>query len=182
MSGPLLRDKNDIKIFILYLMRHIGYPLPYHDIDAIVRQDGIVDLPSFSECFAELMETGNVCETMEAGGACYVITEQGIHVADNLQSSLLELIRTTSLQSALRMLSFQKRGCRCVTEEGISPDGRRMLTCTILEHETVLLSVTIKVESAEQLAEMKRNFYKRPEVIFRGAMALLSGEMNYIVG
>ncbi len=180
--ASLLRDKTDVKIFILYLMRNIGYPLSYHDIDAIVRQDGIVDIISFSECFSELLETENVREERAGDGAfVYAITEQGIHVADNLQSSLLDLIRTTSLQSALRTLSFQKRGCRCTTEEEVCPDGRILLTCTILEREAVLMQVTLKVDNREQADRMKRNFYMRPEVIFRGEMALLSGEMNYLV-
>ena len=182
MAAPL-KDKTDIKIFILYLMRNIGYPLPYNDLDIIVRQDGIVDYLSFSECFSELLETGNIREEKTAEGAfVYRITEQGTHVADNLQSTLLDLIRTTSLQSALRMLSFQKRGCRCHTEEERLADGKYMLTCSILERESVLLSVTVKADSAEQLDKMKRNFYSRPEVIFRGALALLSGEMNFLVG
>ena len=47
--ATLLKDKTDVKIFILYLMRNIGYPLPFTDLDVIVRQDGIVDYLSFSE-------------------------------------------------------------------------------------------------------------------------------------
>ena len=182
MSAPL-NDKTDVKIFILYLMRNIGYPLPYTDIDAIVRQDGIVDYLSFSECFFELLETGNIKEekTPEGGFVCR-ITEQGTHVADHLQSSLLEMIRTTSLQSALRTLSFQKRGCRCHAEEELLPDGKYRLTCSITEHDSVLLNVSVKVDTREQAEKMKQNFYARPEVIFRGAFALLSGEMNSLVG
>lgn len=181
--SALLKDKTDVKIFILYLMRNIGYPLPFTDIDVIVRQDGIVDYLSFSECFFELLETGNIREEKTQEGAfVYRITEQGAHVAEHLQSSLLELIRTTSLQSALRMLSFQKRGCRCHADEEQLSDGRYRLTCSIMEHDSVLLSICVKVDTREQLEQMKQNFYARPEVIFRGAMALLSGEMNYLVG
>lgn len=181
--STLLKDKTDVKIFILYLMKNIGYPLPFTDIDVIVRQDGIVDYLSFTECFYELLETGNIKEErMTDGSFVYLLTEQGANVAEHLQSSLLELIRTTSLQSALRMLSFHKRGCRCHTEEAQLADGRFQLTCTILEKDSELLSVSVKLDSREQLEQMKKNFYARPEVIFRGALALLSGEMNYLVG
>lgn len=164
-------------------MRNIGYPLPFTDIDVIVRQDGIVDYLSFTECFFELLETGNIKEQKtEDGKFVYLITEQGSTVAEHLQSGLLELIRTTSLQSALRMLSFQKRGCHCHAEEELLPDGKYNLTCSIIEQGSVLLSVSIKVDTKTQMEQMKKNFYARPEVIFRGALALLSGEMNYLVG
>jgi len=56
------RDKNDIKIFILYLLRHIGYPLDFVSINDIVVQDGYVGYFDFVECFAELLETGNILE------------------------------------------------------------------------------------------------------------------------
>ena len=51
-----LKDKNDIKIFILYLMRHVGRPLDFVSINDIVVQDGYVGYFDFVECFAELLE------------------------------------------------------------------------------------------------------------------------------
>ena len=53
-----LKDKNDIKIFILYLMRHVGRPLDFVSINDIVVQDGYVGYFDFVECFAELLEAG----------------------------------------------------------------------------------------------------------------------------
>ena len=48
MQAPL-KEKNDIKIFILYLMRNIGYPLDFSNINDIVVQDGIVNYFDFAE-------------------------------------------------------------------------------------------------------------------------------------
>ena len=64
MQGPL-KDKNDIKIFILYLLRNIGYPLDFDNINDIVVQDGIVGYFDFADCFAELLDTGNIAEEKE---------------------------------------------------------------------------------------------------------------------
>ena len=75
-----LRDKNDIKIFILYLLRHIGYPLDFVSINDIVVQDGYVGYFDFAECFAELLETGNI-----------VLTD----TAENLRSN--EMVRSAYL-------------------------------------------------------------------------------------
>lgn len=43
------KEENEIKIFILYLLDKIGYPLDYPSIGSIMMQDGLVNfliLPS----------------------------------------------------------------------------------------------------------------------------------------
>ena len=110
-----LKDKNDIKIFILYLMRNVGYPLEYENLNDIVIQDGVVGYFDFVECFGELLDTGNVREIKGENGDLYEITEQGKHVSDSLEGNLLGLIRDKSLKSALRLLSFKKpSGLACL--------------------------------------------------------------------
>ena len=109
-----LRDKNDIKIFILHLLRHISYPLDFVSINDIVVQDGFVGYFDFVECFAELLETGNVLELPvgEVGEELYEITPQGAIVAETLDSRILPSIREKSLKSAMRFLSFRERGAK----------------------------------------------------------------------
>ena len=46
-----LKDENEIKIFILYLLDKIGYPLDYPSIGSIMMQDGIVNFFDFAQCF-----------------------------------------------------------------------------------------------------------------------------------
>ena len=64
MQGQL-KEKNDIKIFILYLLRNVGYPLDFGNINDIVLQDGVVGYFDFAECFAVLLDAGNVQEIKE---------------------------------------------------------------------------------------------------------------------
>ncbi len=180
MATPL-REKNDIKIFILFLLRNINYPLTFADINDIVVQDGVVNYFDFTECFAELLETGNITERKDENSCRYQITEQGIHVADNLQSNLLPQIREKSLQSALRLISFRQRGAKLVCESRALGDGTYQLVCGITEPNAEPLRIELRVENYRQAERMKYNFLDRPEVIYRGVMALLTGEVNYLV-
>ena len=59
MQAPL-RDKNDIKIFILYLLKNLKYPLDFNTISDIVVQDEFVNYFDFAECFAELLDSGTI--------------------------------------------------------------------------------------------------------------------------
>ena len=93
-----LKDKNDIKIFILYLMRHVGRPLDFVSINDIVVQDGYVGYFDFVECFAELLEAGNIEEMAgegKEGDEIYRVTEQGAYVVDTLDSRIINNIKDT---------------------------------------------------------------------------------------
>ena len=180
MQGPL-KDKNDIKIFILFLLRNIGYPLDFDNINDIVVQDGIVGYFDFADCFAELLDTGNIAEEKSEDGCVYRITDQGIHVADNLQSNILMAIRERSLKSALRLLSFKKKGSRIKHESQPLENGGYRLTCSIIEERDEIMKVSVFLDNKSQLDKMEYNFENNPEVVYRGVLALLSGEINYLV-
>lgn len=52
----MLRDKTDIKIFILYLLMHIERPVDFATLHDIVVQDDFVGQFDFMDCFYELCE------------------------------------------------------------------------------------------------------------------------------
>ncbi len=178
-----LKDKNDIKIFILFLMRRIGYPLEFTTLNDIVVQDGVVGYFDFVECFAELLDTGNVRECKQEGNQVelYEITEQGIQVSDSLEGNLLGMLRDKSLKSALRLLSFQKRGADVVFEDTPMEDGRFLVTCKIVEKHEEVMKVTLIVDNKIELEKMRYNFKDKPEICYRGILALLAGEVNYLL-
>ena len=49
-----------VKVFILYLLEKIGYPLDYNDLATIVIRDGYVDYFDFVTYFHELLEAGHI--------------------------------------------------------------------------------------------------------------------------
>lgn len=181
MQAPL-KEKNDIKIFILYLMMNIGYPLDFSNLNDIVVQDGVVGYFDFAECFAELIDTGNILEIKEEDGEVYYkISEQGIHVAENLQSNLMMMIRERSVKSAFRLLSFKKRGSIIKSSSEPVPGGGYKFNCRIAENNQQLLNIDIFLDNKSQLDRMEHNFNEKPEIVYRGIFALLSGEVNYLI-
>ena len=104
-----MSDKTDIKVFILYIMDCIDYPLEYDVIRELAAQNGYVGDFDFAECFSQLLELGHVLEDTENGIKYYIVSSTGRMVATELQSNLLLSIREKSLKSAMRYLSFRKR-------------------------------------------------------------------------
>ena len=177
-----LTDKNDIKIFILYLLRNIGYPLDFTNVNDIMVQDEFVNYFDFAECFAELIDAKNIEElTDEQGVTVYQITEQGRAVSESLESDLYMMIREKSLKSAIRLLDFKKRGSlsKCSYKE--LPDGKYEFTCFIREGSEEIFTCTLKVDNKKMLDRMLYNFDKRPETAYRGMISLLTGEIDYLL-
>ena len=188
MLAPL-KDKNDIKIFILYLLKNLNYPLDFNTISDIVVQDEFVNYFDFAECFAELLDCGNIEQlppNPDADGdkkdkELYRITPNGITIAEQLQSSMLNMIKEKSLKSAMRMLSFKSRGSDVSCSYTEREDGRYDLRCVVSENGNKILDLGLIIESKYQLDKMVYNFNERPEVVYRGIISLLTGDINYLI-
>ena len=188
MQAPL-KEKNDIKIFILYLLKNLNYPLDFNTISDIVVQDEFVNYFDFAECFAELLDIGNIeqipatqnVNTEKKSADLYRITPNGIQVVEQLQSNLLNVIKEKSLKSAMRLLSFKSRGSQVKCTGLERDDGRYDLKCEVIEDGAKLLELGVIIDSKYQLDKMMYNFNERPEVIYRGIISLLTGDINYLI-
>lgn len=170
----------NVKIFVLYLMENINYPLDFVTINDIVMQTDYVMYLDFAEAFGEMLDGGLIEKIEEGGDTLYSITEKGRCVASELKSDILPSILDRSLSAALRYLNFKKRGiiAKCVIEK--RDDGRYSVTCSFTEKNVLIFSQSLVVDSQNRAERMKNNFYDRPEAIYRGVMALMSGNVNYL--
>ncbi len=177
---PQLTDRNDIKIFVLYLLDNIHYPLDFDTINDIVVQDEFVGYFDFAECFAELLDAGHIREEVTNGVALYRITETGSEVAVQLQSSLLAPIREKSLKSALRILSFQKSKAEVKCNVEKREDGRYDFSCSITQNKVPTMQLSMVIDSHDRAQKMKSNFLDRPEVVYKGILAMTACEVDYL--
>ena len=64
----MLSDRDDIKIFILYILNSIGYPLIYGDLHDMAIQDGFITSFDYIEAFDELLTAGNLLRSDSESG------------------------------------------------------------------------------------------------------------------
>ena len=209
-----LNNPDEIKIFILYLLDRIGYPLSYSDLGTIVIRDGVIDYFAYFEYFCELVESGHIVEAVQdensykgeslhkGSGDCtldaepkfprpsgedlsnpaktYVVSDTGKLIARNLSENILmSAVREKSYISAMRHLSLEKRGAVC--DQTFERDGNGfMFHCSITDKEGVALDLSVKADTINQLNRMRLNFDEKPDVVLRGIIALLTGNVNYL--
>lgn len=182
MQAPLIK-KSDMKLLILYVMNRIGYPLDYVTLNDMSTTDGLMGSFDFTECFAELLDAGNVRELKEGdrGEELYALTEQGVRVIENLEDNLLSGIREQVYKSAVALLDFQLSGRRVSHEIGAAEDGKPLFTAKVEDSAGQLFNVSVKLATREQAEKFAANWDKRPEHIYKSVLALLSGEAEYII-
>ncbi len=179
MSG-LIGNVRNVKIFVLYLMENINYPLDFVTLNDIVMQTDYVMYLDLAEAFGELLDGGLLERSERDGEEVFTVTERGRCVARELKSDILPGILDRALAAALRYLNFKERGIipRCSVER--TEDGRFSVICSFAERGTVIFSQTLVVDTEDRARRMQSNFYERPEAIYRGVHALLSGNVNYL--
>lgn len=171
-----LSDKLEIKIFILYLMKKIGSPMTFEEINDVVVCDGVVTYIEFADAFADMLDDALVSQD-DSGN--YTVTQRGAAVLDGLSDRLYAPIKEKALRSALRLLAFKTSGSR--TSASVEPAGDGFdVVCSIQNANQVMFSCHIHVRDAEYAQRLRDNFDARPEDIYKGVLALLSGDVNYM--
>ena len=180
--ASLVGDKRNVKIFVLYLMQNINYPLDYVALNDIVMQNDYVMYLDFAESFHEMLEADLVEEACksEAGDPMYIVTDKGKIVATELHSEILTSLLDKSLECALRYLDFKKRNVKISSRIEKREDGRYDVVCIIKENNEIIMQNTVVVDTVNRAQRMEDNFRDHPEVVYKGVMALLSGNINFI--
>ena len=181
MSSPI-GSKRAVKIFVLYLMENINYPLEFYVINDIVMQTDYVMYLDFAESFNEMLDAGLIESIKEDDKEFFSVTQKGRIVAQELKSDVLSSILDQSLTAAFRYLDFSRRGVTTSCEVIPHRDGTGKcdVKCMMLEKKKVIFEATLTVDSENRAVRMKQNFDDRPEVIYRGFNALISGQVNYL--
>ena len=178
----VIYDKTDVKIFVLFLLDNINYPIDYITINNIVTDNGYVAPFDFAECFSELCEHGHVVSDDVDGVSYYVISNTGKSVVAELSDTILDSIKKAGALSAAKYLSFRKSGAKVKAEISERADGKFALDCSVYDENGALFSITICVSVRAQAEAMKEKFVREPEKIYRSAMSALTGEFDYLIG
>ena len=180
--GSAVGDKRNVKIFVLYLLENINYPLELCTISDIVMQTDYVLFLDFAESFNEMVDSGLLDTVTEDGTEKYVVSDQGRIVAQTLKSDVLPSMLDKAMSAALRYLDFSRRGitAECEITDTAPETGECTVLCRILEKKKVLFEARLRVDSADRARRMKQNFESKPDIVLRGYTALLSGNVNYL--
>lgn len=180
--GSQIGSLNNVKIFVLYLMKNLNYPMDYVTVSEMVMQTDYVMYLDFADAFHEMLQGGLIAEDGkgEHGDPLYSVTHRGRLIAEQLKSDILPTVLDKSMACALQYLDFRRRGILVDCESERLPDQTYNVTVTLKEKDKILLSTTLNADSEYRAQQIKKSFRDRPDVIYRGIMALFSGRVDFL--
>lgn len=180
-----LTNENEMKVFILYLLRSLKQRLTYDELVEMVQECGYIDYFDFAGIFSKLTEAGNISVTQPAGTpfgqAVCAITERGMTAAENLADLIPSKVRSKGLAAAARHLEFRRSGFEhsCLYEKVPNGDGY-IFTCKITEGKNEQFSLSVRISELSAVQKMESVFNERPEAVWRGILAMLTGSADFI--
>lgn len=180
--GSLVGGKQNVKIFVLYLMQNINYPMDYITINDIVMQNDYVLYLDFAESFNEMLDAGliEIYGKNEDGDDLYTVSSRGKLIATELHGEIHMALLQKSLSCALRYLDFRKRGINISCKIEKRDDERFDVICKVNEKNQPILSTTLVVDNLEFAKKMEDNFRDHPEIVYRGIVSLVAGNINFL--
>ena len=181
MSSSPIGNKQNVTVFVLYLMQNVGYPLDFVTVNDIIMQTDYVAYLDFAESFSRMEDSGLVEKVSQndKGEPLYAVTDRGRTVVESLKNEILPSILEESLTCALRHLDFKRRGVKASCKIRPLESGYEF-TCSLTEGNITLLAITLHADSRERAALMEEQFRRFPENVYRASLALLSGNVNYL--
>lgn len=177
----VLKNNTDVKIFILFLLNTLRYPITEEELTDIMVADGFVGEYDVAVCFSELCEMGHIYNAVVDGQMTYMISPSGIEASAGLEDSLLSVIRTRSLQTATRYLSLRRRGADVEANVDRREDGRYTVSCRVADKTGEIASFSLTIASRDEAERIRRHFTESPEAVVRGITATATGEIAYLL-
>jgi hypothetical protein len=174
-----LKSLTDIKVYMLYLLDHIAYPVDHSTLIEIVSEaTGEISL-RYDDALQGLADSNHINFDEIDGEKYYMINELGKKVSAELYDSLDAALLENSLRTAAKYISFKGSGVKISTSIKEREDHRFVVNLVVCDGEGEVMNMSLTVKSRMEAERIAANFEARPEKIYRGFLVSATGLMEY---
>ena len=161
-SFGYIRDKLEIKVLILFIMRRIQEPTSPDELTELALHDDGISYFDFMECVTELVKTEHLLyEDNE-----YSITDKGARNGEITEKSLPFILRTHMEKAIFEYRSRKNRNTMINTLHTINPDGNCKVTLSLSDGIGEILSMEMLAVNERQALALEKGFRKNAEGIY----------------
>ncbi len=177
--GGLTQDY-EVKILICYLLMQVKATMSFNEINEVLQSEGIVNYFEYAQAISELLASGHISQVKRPNGEqCYQLSELGVKTAKTFEKSIPLTIRERSVQAAEQYL-LKKRIEKENQVEITKVEDGYTLSLRITDIGTDLLQLSLFVPTEQECQSIKERFLKDPAEIYRGVVALLTGDRSTV--
>ncbi len=170
-----LFDSGDLKVLICYLLAAVNEPIPATETAQLFHYEGIANYFDVQTAFYDLERDGFI-ESTSLGKDLFRICEKGYDLSKTLKESISNTLRSKVYNAVIKMLAHYKY--RRDTDITIAEQsGGYLLTCRMMNGETVLCSFSLMLPNFSQASALKENIIKDPKYYFDSVIQLLTEEL-----
>ncbi|MCL2579869.1 MAG: DUF4364 family protein [Oscillospiraceae bacterium] len=168
--------EDQVKVLICYILSQLGEGMDFDQLYDALSQYNLVNYFELVCALDKLTDTGHLAREKKQGvPAVYTVTKLGKHTEKELERSLPLAVRERALDAGRRLLARERRLREVKISRTPSPGGGFILELSIPEKEGEMLTLRVFAPSEEVCGQITRQFLNSPLTIYKGVMALLTG-------
>lgn len=175
-----LNTITDLKVFLLFLLDNIRYPVDSDTVMSIVSENTDDITLDYEQCLGELVDSEHLLYDEIDGVRYYMISDKGREVASELYDNLDAGFRERSLRSAIKHLSLSKSEASIKAYIEKTENGRYRVTLEAFDRYGELMKTSLAVNSLAEAEQIKRNFESKPDGVYRGVLFSATGRIEYL--
>ena len=175
-----LNTVTDLKVFLLFLLDNIRYPVDRATVMTIVEENTDDISLDYDHCLGELCDSGHILYDEVEGEPYYMISDKGRVVAAELYDSLDAGFRERSLRSAIRRISFLDDGRRINAYITETQTKRYRVTMEAYDRFGEVMNLSVTVNSRSEAEAIKADYESKPDGVYRGVLFSVTGKMEFL--
>lgn len=165
-----LKDKQEIKILICFILDKIEHSLKKNDITSIFQIYGLANYFEVSQAFEEMVSNKNIAFD-EDSDSCY-ITSTGKMIVDELETSLPVSVREKALESAkiyFDRLKSEKENTVIIRKNQFGYN----VCCKVSGGEFDMMEIKLYAPNMHTAVTIRDNFYRNPGAVYNNVISIL---------
>lgn len=167
-----LRDRNEIKTLICYLVNRLETPITKEQLNEIICEEGIANYFELNQALSEVISNGNVSYDLDGTEEILHITEIGKNNAAILEDDIPYTVREKAFNAAIKLQTL----LRIERENKIEIqkiDNGYNIKISVLDGSDEIMSVILFVADYEQALAVKEKYISDPTKVYSGIVSLL---------
>ena len=157
-----IREKLDIKILILFILRKLTVPVDFDKLSELAMCDDGISYFDFAECVDELINTDHIY----FDGSTYVATDKGERNGAVTESSIPYSVRLKAEKATAAFNAEMARSAMITTGKEIKRGGGYTVSLALSDGIDEILSMKLYAANEKQADEIENGFRKNAESLY----------------
>lgn len=175
--GGLISSQH-VRLMVCYILATLDKPIPRDKLLELLQYEEIANYFEVSQAIDDLAKHGSIMRT-DADYEEYIATDTGKEAINELYKNLPFTMREKAIKAAVKMLARVRSEAENRVEIAVTDAGVNV-TCSVMDGDLPILTVSLLVPDMEQAKTVKETFLDNPLKVYSGSIALLTGDYKAV--